>query len=80
MSNSYRDISLIQKRLDSAEARHESLSLSHPLHALQFATDEKVRIVSLTGTSVSTEQKQINEAKQLFFDFSEKNLAVPRDR
>lgn len=78
VSNSYRDISLIQKRLDSLQKHATNRFLwSHLLHALQFATDEKVRIVSLTGTSVSTEQKQINEAKQLFFDFPKRIWPLP---
>ena len=78
VSNSYRETGLIRKRLESLQRHATNRFLwSHLLHALQFATDDKVRLVSLTGTSFSTEQKQINEAKQLFFDFPKRIWPLP---
>lgn len=70
VSNSYRETGVIRKRLASLQSYSSNRFLwAHPLNALQYVADERVRVVSLTGSSVSTQQNQITFATNIYFGF-----------
>lgn len=69
VSNSYRETGQISKRLTALQRHATNRFLwTHPLSALQHAADERVRVVSLATTSVSSEQKQIIVSTNKVFD------------
>ncbi|MBI4659200.1 MAG: hypothetical protein HY735_10185 [Verrucomicrobia bacterium] len=70
VSNRYRETGLIRKHLASLESYSTNRFLwSHALNALQHVSDEKVRVVTFTGASVSTQQNQIVFSTNLYFSF-----------
>ncbi len=69
VSNNFRDAGLIRKSLESL-AKHVTNRFlwANSLEALQHSTDERVRVVTLTGASLVTEQKPAVFSTNLFFD------------
>jgi hypothetical protein len=68
VSNSFRETGTIRKRLASLQSYSTNRFLwAHPLNALQYVADEKVRVVSLSGASVSTQQNQIVFSTNVYF-------------
>lgn len=73
VSNSYRESGMIRKRLASLESYSTNRFLwTQPLDALQYVADDRVRVVSLTGSSVSTQQNQIAFSTNLYFNLPDR--------
>ncbi|MBM3839817.1 MAG: hypothetical protein FJ398_17965 [Verrucomicrobia bacterium] len=68
VSNSFRETGAIRKRLASLQSYSTNRFLwAHPLDALQYVADEKVRVISLSGASVSTQQNQVVFSTNVYF-------------